>query len=209
MSSCTPAGWYSDELIHKKTTRDCLLNTVINKEKKSTLVAGRKKNNKKRGQSIVDVSELAHAAWRNRFGDDLLIAFTTLSVRGRHMHMAHCSGIYQNIHDAKTSKWIFPIYAESIENGSMCFPKIKIAKHAFLWHVLVHVATQDWRRRWFRNMMHTDGDNGSLVLIERLRSNPLIKLVLKGNIYYFRDIGGNDELACCRESVSNLYEEHN
>eukprot|EP00978_Attheya_sp_CCMP212_P000755 scaffold1522_cov39-Attheya_sp.AAC.3 len=151
------------------------------------------------GQSVIDISELAHVAWKNRFGTDLLIKFTTIFMRGRHMHMAHCAGIYQNVQDGETSKWIFPTYAENEENGSICFPRFKIAKHAFLWHVLVHVATLEWRQQWLGNMMRMDGVNGTTVLIEKRRSNSLIKLVLKENTYFFSNVGGNDEWACCHE----------
>eukprot|EP00978_Attheya_sp_CCMP212_P018244 scaffold49605_cov34-Attheya_sp.AAC.1 len=76
-----------------------------------------------------------------------------------------------------------------------------MAKRAFLWHVLVHVATLEWRQQWLGSMIDMDGLNGSTVLIETRGSNSIIQLVLRGHTFVFKEMGGNEECACCRKEV--------
>eukprot|EP00978_Attheya_sp_CCMP212_P021051 scaffold61062_cov52-Attheya_sp.AAC.4 len=76
-----------------------------------------------------------------------------------------------------------------------------MAKRAFLWHVLVHVATLEWRQQWLGSMLDMDGLNGSTVLIETRGSNSIIQLVLRGHTFVFKEMGGNKEWACCRKVV--------
>jgi hypothetical protein len=201
LSSMTPVGWYTDESIHNKTTPDSLMDSVTNKTKALTPISGNVKKTRKRGQSLVDISVMAEEAWKHRFGNNLLISFKTFSHCGRTMHTAHCNGIYHDIQDNNTSKWIFPKYAEDEHHKSMCFPKIKMANRAFLWHVLMHVATLEWRQQWLGSMIDMDGLNGSTVLIETRGSNSIIQLVLRGHTFVFKEMGGNEEWACCRKEV--------
>jgi hypothetical protein len=199
LSQMTPNDWYLDESIHDKSKPGSLVDTVIktgiykNKRKvKGKAVAERS------GVTIVDISELAATVWRDQFGIDLDIKFDVIAIKGKQFHIAFCNGNVQSINDCVTSRWIFPCYEVDEKSSSICFPKRKIARHAFLWHVLVNVATVKWRQEWLKNMVHKDGIGGVTVLKEKQRrSNSLVKVVFKNHKYYFNEVGGNGEWECC------------
>jgi hypothetical protein len=197
LSSMTPAGWYSDESIHRKIHHDWSTDNSINITKDKTPISGRIRNSRNTGKSFLDIFELSKMAWKERFGQNLDISFKTFPLYGRTMHMAYCNGIYHQIFDNNTSKWMFPQYVEDKHYGTMCFPRIKMAKRAFLWHVLVHVSTLKWRQQWLGSMIKMDGIDGSTVLIERRGSHSMLELVLNGSTFVFKELGGNGKWVCC------------
>eukprot|EP00978_Attheya_sp_CCMP212_P041948 scaffold247655_cov43-Attheya_sp.AAC.1 len=75
----------------------------------------------------------------------------------------------------------------------MCFPKLRIARHAFLWHVLVKVASPTWRYRWIKSLIDRDGIDSSTILKEQRRRNSLVKVSVRDNKFYFDEIGENGE----------------
>eukprot|EP00978_Attheya_sp_CCMP212_P032879 scaffold130241_cov65-Attheya_sp.AAC.5 len=62
---------------------------------------------------------------------------------------------------------------ETRREWNYVFPKIKIAKHAFLWHVLVNVSSHSWRKKWIGSLMLRDGIHNFTILKERRRRNNL------------------------------------
>eukprot|EP00978_Attheya_sp_CCMP212_P015262 scaffold39326_cov50-Attheya_sp.AAC.3 len=155
--------------------------------------AAKRKQKLNTGESKIDISELAHSAWKDLFGSELQVIFSTHCLRGRTMYSAHCNGINQNGCDSYTSKWIFPICEVNEVSGMMCFPKLRIARHAFLWHILVKVASPMWRYSWIKSLIDRDGIGSSTILKEQRRRNSLVKVSARDNKFYFDEIGGKGE----------------
>jgi hypothetical protein len=197
LSGCTPIDWFVDEAVHTRILPpSAIYNVGETSDKKKSKSKKNKQNRKQKagtGESLIDILELAHSAWEDRYGSSLKITFSQKNMHGHQMHIAQCDGIYQYVNESKTSKWIFPDCEKHDENGIMCFPKIKIAKHAFLWHVLVNVSSHSWRNKWIGSLMLRDGIHNSTILKERRRRRNLVTVSVRDNEYIFGEVSGRGE----------------